>query len=65
MTIKKFRDKLSKIIDDSAEFVTWDNRDDNFSTLEDDEMAITEKGDKEAFAIKITKVSFVRWKLDE
>ena len=56
MTTKTFRKKLIKIIEDSEEFVTYDNNDKDFKFFQESEFSIVGKDDTENFIITIEKI---------
>lgn len=55
MSVKAFRDKLEKAIEDSNLFITYDNRDSDFE-IEDNEIVVCGENENEVFAITIIKV---------
>ena len=56
MTPKQLRNKLAKIINDSGEFETYDNRDPCFVRNLDNELVVVGDTEEDTFALKIIKV---------
>jgi hypothetical protein len=56
MTIKRFRKELIGIIEESEEFVTYDNRDEDFKFFKENEFSVVGEDDKANFIITIQKI---------
>ena len=55
MTVKQFRIKIMKLIEESGQFITYDNTDPSFDYKED-EFCVCGDDKNETFALKIYKV---------